>query len=57
MTGLIWDTVAIIFAVFCLLITVGLTCIALAFCYSVIRAIREQIKKKGKGNNHDAGNN
>lgn len=48
MTGLIWDAVAIIFAVFCLLTVIALTFIAIIFCYAVIKAIKEQIKK-GRG--------
>lgn len=57
MTGLIWDAVAVIFAVLCLLIVIALTFIAIIFCYAVIKAIKELAKKKGKGNNHDADNN
>lgn len=48
MTGLIWDAVAIVFAVFCLLTVIVLTFIAIIFCYAVIKAIKEQIKK-GRG--------
>lgn len=48
MTGLIWDAVAVIFAVLCLLIVIALTFIAIIFCYAVIKAIKEQIKK-GRG--------
>lgn len=57
MTGLIWDAVAIIFAVFCLLTVIALTFIAIIFCYAVIKAIKELAKKKGKENDHDTGNN
>lgn len=57
MTGLIWDAVAIIFAVLCLLIVIALTSIAIIFCYAIIKAIKELAKKKGKENNHDTGNN
>lgn len=56
MTGLIWDAVAVIFAVLCLLIVIALTFIAIIFCYAVIKAIKELAKKKGKVNKHDTGN-
>lgn len=45
MTGLTWNAVAIIFAVLCLLIVIALTFIAIAFCYAVIKAIKELIKR------------
>lgn len=46
MTGLIWDAVAIVFAVFCLLTAMALAGVAAAFCYAVVKAIKAQIERE-----------
>lgn len=56
MTGLIWNAVAIIAGVLCLFTIIALTCIAFIFSYSVIKAMKDLVKKGKKENNCDCDN-